>query len=384
MKKLISVLALMLVMLTAAARADRVLYVGAGTVSRAQAQALAAMLTQSLGEKFVPLMEADCGESLAERLGGGLPPQLAIVRAEQALPWAREGMLLPLDGHVPGVKRVAQPLLDACVADEQLFAAPLLARAHSMAVRVPRFEQAKMAYMLDLRAHPVWYPSEMMQALDELALEGEAGLDVWLPSPGDDLWLRALLQGVTGLELADMVTGEYAADRDALEAALAWLGDMHSAGLIAGAQNRSAALARFLAGETAVFVDWTPAESEAYAREIEAGRIVLLPYPSMVGMAHHAVDLIAVCALRGEAERENALLQRAVSLLFADEKAQVILGERGVYRDGAPWMPILPAQDYGATLSHLFSGAAAAVLGGEAPAAAAGEVDRAMDALGGA
>ena len=383
LRKLFAALALMLAFTVSIAQADRVLYAAQGTLTPKQAREAAALLEEVLGEPFALVMQEETGESLAHLVMEGSAPALAVVPVQEALPWAREGMLLTLDGCVEGFARVAGALADACVVDEQLIAAPLFAVHRQMAVRADLMQEAMMGYLLDRRAHPVWYPSEFVQALDELAMLNEAGMDVWLPEAGEALWLEALLQGVSGMRLADEETGAYAADADGLNDALKWLEDMLRAGLIGAAEDREAALERFLSGETAIFPDWTAAETAAHADAIREESILLMPYPSLHGSPLRAAELVALCAFSSGEEEEDALLEHAVGVLCEAEHASRIFKKREILDDGAQWLPLLETLAYGPTLRALLSRAAGAVITQEAKAAeAAQQVDRAMRTLG--
>lgn len=382
MKKLFAALALLLVALAAGAQAERTLYVAERTISTEQAQGIAALLEAELGEPFALRLQEETGESLDDLVMSGNAPQLAVVFAPQAGEWAKEGLLLPLEGQVVQVGRMARPLVDACVFDERLMLAPLIAYRRQMAVSRAHMEAAGMGYLLDGRAHPVWYPSEFMQALDELAMLGAPGMAVWPPREGETLYMEALLQSVSGMRLADAETGAYAAEAEDLEDTLEWLEDMLRAGLIGAAEDREEALERFLCGETAIFPDWTATDSAAHDEEIEQEEIMILPYPSLDGMQLRAVELVIVCAFDGGDAQESALLRRAVSVITG-ESAQQILGPRGMLDDGARWLPLLAMLDYGPTLRSLLSQAACGVILGEADAGeAARSIDRAMRTMG--
>lgn len=278
---------------------------------------------------------------------------------------------------------MAQELVDACVLDEQLMLAPLFARRHVMAVRPERFQAVNMGYLLDGRAHPVWYPSEFVQALDEMALLDSPGMDVWPPQDDDPLWLEALLQGMGDLNLLEPLTGAYGADEQRLEDALEWMEDMLRAGLITAAAGREEALERFLAGETAVFLDWTAAESEQYAQEIKREEILLRPYPNLGGGKRHACELVVLCAFAAGDEQEDEQSRQAIAALFEAELTEAAPWRRSVYDDGAQCLPLLGVKEYGATLKALLCEAARAVIAGEEDARqAALRIDRAMQTMG--
>ncbi len=383
LRKLFAALALMLAFNVSIAQADRVLYAAQGTLTPERAREAAALLEEALGEPFALVMQEETGESLERLAMEGSAPALAVVPVQEALPWAREGMLLALDGCVEGFGRVAGALADACVVEERLIAAPLFAVHRQVAVRADLMQEAMMGYLLDRRAHPVWYPSEFVQALDELAMLSEAGLDVWPPEAGEMLYLEALLQGVTGMRLADGETGAYAADAEGLSDALEWLEDMLHAGLIGAAEDRETALERFLCGETAIFPDWTAEETAAHADAIQEESILLIPYPSLHGSPLRAAELVVLCAFSSGEEEENALLERAVRVICGAEHTSRIFKKREILDDGAQWLPLLETLAYGPTLRALFGRAAGDVIAQEAKAGeAARQVDRAMRTMG--
>lgn len=261
--------------------------------------------------------------------------------------------------------------------------APLLARRRVMAVRPERFQAVNMGYLLDSRAHPVWYPSEFVQAMDEMAVLDCPGMDVWPPQEGDSLWLEALLQGVGGLSFVDPVSGGYAADALGLEDALMWLEDMLRAGLFTAQQDREAALERFIAGETAVFPDWSEADSALFADEIRREEILLRPYPALGGSQAHAGELVALCAFASGNEQTDALARRAVVAVYEAKPEGDAFILRGVYDDGIAYLPLLGAQEYGATLRALLCEAVSGVIEeGESAAMAARRIDRAMRTMG--
>lgn len=383
MKRFIIVMTLLMTAALSGARAEFSLYAAEGTISAAQAQTLAGVLKEALDQEVELILEEETEERISQRVFAGDAPSIAVLDAQQAAIWARTGMLVPLDGCVEGIEHMAQELVDACVMDEQLMLAPLLAHRHVMAVRPDRFQAVNMDYLLGSRAHPVWYPSEFVQALDEMALLDRPGMDVWPPQDDDPLWLEALLQGVGDLNLLDPLTGAYAADEQGLENALEWLEDMLQAGLITAAADREEALERFLDGETAVFPDWTAAESKRYAQEIRQEEILLRPYPSLSGGQRHACKLVVLCAFSTGDEQEDAQSCRAVAAVLGADLPEAAAWRRSVYDDGAQCLPLLGAQEYGATLKALLCDAARAVISGEEDAQqAARRIDRAMRTMG--
>ena len=362
------------------AQAEGTLYIAKGTVSPAQAQDMAKALGEELGETVRLTLQEETGETLAQSLPAGAG--LAVLTAPQAAALARAGLLLPVDGCVPSLEHMERSYTQACVMDEQLMFAPLMAKRRVMAVRRDGFEAVNMGYLLDNRSHPVWYPAEFVQALDEMAVINRPGLDIWQPGEEDLLWLSALLCCASELEYMEEGTGACAVDEKEMERALEWLEDMLRAGLISEAKDREEALSRFMAGETAVFIDWTAEESTVYAEAIREGEILLRAYPSLTGTPLHAGELVVLCVLRGE-DMQNERLRRAIAGLLARAGEKATLWQRGLYSDGARALPLYAAQEYGATLCRLLLDAAGGVIAGEEDARlAAQRMDRALRTAG--
>ncbi|MBR5224566.1 MAG: extracellular solute-binding protein, partial [Clostridia bacterium] len=319
--------------------------------------------------------------SVSMWLGAGETPCVAVLSAEAAAHWAREGLLLPLDGCLDAIGNIPQEFADVCAADGQLMFVPLAAQRRMMAVRPDGFQAVNMGYLLDSRAHPVWYPSEFLQALDEMALVDAPGMEIWPPQQEDALWLEALLQGIGGGEFADETTGAYVMEEETLTHAFEWLREMLSAGLIETSESREEALARFVSGETAVFADWTAQESERFAQAVREGEILLRPYPSLTGTRRHAAQLTVVCAFASQNEQENALYCRAAALFGAAGADE--LGERRLGEEGTQRFAMTGTMPFGATLRMLLCGEARRIIKGETDAeSAAGRITRAMRTAG--
>jgi len=349
LKRMRAALALALFLHAAGAQADMQLMIGEGTMSGSQAQEIAVALSEAAGERISAVMAQ--GRSLSNRIMDGDAPQLAIAYESEILPWVQEGFIVPLGGEAEG------------------YALAVGLQERQMAVRAQCMEDAGMDYLLDERAYPAWAPLQVLQALDELALSGCAGLEVWTPGGGDTLFLEAFLQGVSGEWFAPGTTSAQSVDMKAVEDALAWLGDMAQAGLIGEAQSREAALSRFIGGESAIFIDWSQEESREYAQEIRDGEIVLMPYPSASGVPVHAVRLICLCAL------DNAA---ASALMDAPRTAL-----EGKCPAGQQRLVTLETLEDGATLKTLLCGAVKEVLAGKAQAREeAARIARAMKTAG--
>lgn len=379
LKKLIAATALLLAMPLLGARADISLYAQAGALAGTRADGFIRVLEEALDERVV-LVSGEQDRNLSGLILEDRAPHLAIVHVNQAQALAREGLLLPLESCAQGFEYAAQPLMDACALEGSLFALPLFTRERRMAVNPELLDAAALGHLLDRHSHPVLYPSEFAQALEELALYGGAGLRIWLPQEERELWIEALLQGIGGFCLYDETSGAFAQHRE-IEDALLWLQDMIGAGLIDAAPDREAALVAFVDGETAFFPDWSDAETAKYEEMIGSGEIVFLPYPSLYGEAVHAADLYVLCALdSGEAARNERIL-RAAALLAGGEWMTALSAHRGIDEDGEPWLLADAAGDGAALRALMYDAARTAMTGGDTQQAAGAAV-RAMNAMG--
>lgn len=347
------------------AKADLQLYIGKNTVSASQGEALARLLQTGLEEPVQAAMQTD--ESFSQRMTDGSAPDMAILCADEMRKWANAGMLTALDGCTDTLGEMSEEIVNGCVADESLYALPLGIRSRAMAVHPAWMEKIRMAYLLDERMHAAWYPTEILQALDELALSGGTGLDLWPPQETGTLCFEAFLQGINGAWFSAGETDAGNADLEALEDALVWVEEMVRAELVGTAQSRDEALARFLAGETAIFIDWTMEDSRTYAGEIEDGSIQLLPYPSMSGIPFAAGDVVCFLApCSGEEGEQRA--RQAAALLASNGYAQQVLGETLPAADEMDWLIGVNMLEGGATLRALFAQAVGEILAGDIPA----------------
>ena len=369
-------LALLLVLCAcgAAAQDTMQLYVQPGALEEGQAQRLL-MLLQSDEMQWTLAGE---GQTLRELVLSGHAPDLAICAPREARMWAQEGLLLPLQTQISGQQRMQRQVLDLCVQGEALFMAPLMASHRQMAVNVSRFEDVGLGYMLDQQTYPVWYPAQFYQILEEFLIRDEVAVDVWHAEMDSSAAIEALTQAIYGGMLLSEDASRCTADDPALCAGVQWLGDAIEDEMIGYCQTREEAAARFLAGETAIFIDWTrKLQQEAMDSGME---IVQRPYPASVGLPVRSFELTGVCAFaRGDAARDARLIRACADL---HEKAQDLLGGRGIWQDGAIWPASLDGDDRGATLRSLFCQALSQVIEEREDAQAALErVQAAMDAL---
>lgn len=366
--------ALVLVMLLASgAQASMQLYVEDSVLERAQAQRLLMLLDD--GETQWTLSEGN--DTLWELVLAGKAPDLAICSPQSARPWAMEGMLLALHHHIGSQQRMQREVLSQCVEEETMFMAPLIARHRQMAVNGRLMDEMGLGYMLDSQTYPVWYPAQFYQILEEFMIHDATALDVWRADMEHGAAIEALAQAIYGGMLLGEDGETCQADDAAILTGVQWLADAVDDGMIGYCQTREEALKRFLDGETAIFLDWTD------GMDAEDMQIEVRPYPSAIGLPVRSYDLVGVCAFKsGDAQRDAKLVNACVRL---HEGVQDVLGQRGIWQDGAVWLPGLEAAEGGATLRSLFCTALQDVMEGRMRADDALErVQTAMDALIGA
>lgn len=292
-------------------------------------------------------------------------PHLAICSPGEAQAWAAEGLLLPLQTRIGGQRRIRRQVLDACVLDEQLFMAPLQAKHRQIAVNVKLFEQKHLRYMLDQSEYPAWYPTQFQQIVEEFALSDMTALEIWPPEANDAAALEAMVQAIYGGSLVSEEGDDFRIDTPEIRAGVQWLHDLLQSEMIAMAQSREAALARFVSGETAMFIDWTEDEAKRQRDALEEGgvEVAAMPYPSTLGVPVRSYEIVGVCAFDSGEQRQNALALQAAVLLY--ENAQGLLDGRVGWQDDSVWLACLSGTQRGATLRSLFAGALGSVLTGE-------------------
>ena len=161
-------------------------------------------------------------------------------------------------------------------------------------------------------------------------------------------------------------------------AGVQWLSDSIEDEMIGYCETREDALARFLNGETAIFIDWT---RRLQQEAMDSGQeIVQRPYPASAGLPVRSFELTGVCAFAsGDAARDARLIRACANL---HDRAQDVLGSRGIWQDGALWPASLDRDDRGATLRSLFGQALCRVIEEKEDARdALMRVQTAMDAL---
>ncbi len=149
--------------------------------------------------------------------------------------------------------------------------------------------------------------------MEEFALADHPALEIWPAEPETCGALEALLQALYGGAWLTEGGETGQADHINVQAALEWLRDRVRGGLIARVGSREEALAHFLNGETALFMDWQTATSGAAPANWRKNGIELLtmPYPSSTGFVIRSFELTGVCVAAGA---NSALAMRAAAL----------------------------------------------------------------------
>ncbi len=359
-------------------------FVEEGALEREQATRLVTLLGEAFPEaEWTAVFETE-EDDLRALVMEDRAPQLAICSPLTALPWAKEGMLLPLEGCVADLSRMQEQVVGACVWEETLFMAPLRADHRQMAINRKLMEMRHFSYMMDALDHPVWYPSEINQILEEFSVAGTPAMEIWPDENGGGAALEALVQSIYGGALLSEDGSRCLADGGGVLAGLTWLRDMVAGGTIVYVKDRQTALDRFLAGKTALFIDWTDEEERKLSGKLRAGGVELevMPYPSSAGFPIRFFDLAGLCAFKGLSGGQETLLRDAVAFLCEDVQAQLVLGERAVWQDDAIWLPCMTATDRGMTLRKLFGEAVKAVMeGGKTPEQALSALEATMNAI---
>lgn len=376
-----------LMLLAAGARAQETMrvYVARDALNEQTARQLVEMIARAYPQaEWEAQFEAQTDEDLRTLVLDDRAPALAICAPGEALPWAQEGMLLPLQSAIAGQSRIQPQVLDCCVLEENLFMAPLVARHRQLAVNVGRFEAQRLHYMLDELTHPVWYPTEFYQILEEFLLDDETAMEVWPAQMQTSEALFAMVQAIYGGSLLSEDGTLCQANSPEMHAGLRWLCETVECGLIGVAQSREEALAHFVSGETAIFADWTAQEAARQKEALEENgvQVQAMPYPTSIGLPVRAFTVTGVCAFAGGDTARDALAVRAASFLHENAQAQAMLGGRAIWRDNAVWLPSLDTGSRGSTLRSLFCEAINQTLCGEAETKEAlDRVQAAMDAL---
>ncbi len=368
MKKIMAALALLWVLCAGTAQAEVEVFFARGAMEEAKAHQLMELTERAFPEEeWTAVFEEE--ENLRDRVLSDRAPHAAVCAPGEAEVWAREGLLVPL--HVKMADKMQKEVLDACTVREKVFLLPLSAEHRQMAVNRRLLDQEHLGYMTGVQEHPVWYPAEFDQILEEFTLSGAPGLEIWPAEPGSSAALEALIQAIYG--------GIIGADGDNrnVQAGLSWLRDRVANGMIGIVPTRETALAHFLEGKTAIFLDWMPQETAAHAEKMNGGELTVMPYPTSYGLPVRSFEVTGLCVFDSE---KQDLVKKAAEFWNEDPQAQRILGERAIWQDDALWLPVMTGEK--SILHGLFCAALNGVITGRTtPDAALYMLEEAMKAL---
>ena len=356
----------------ALAEENLTVFVSKKAMSPQTAMQLTGLMARELKLDEISLIEEEAsGQSLRELVLMDQAPEIAICTPEEARIWAKEGLLVKLGGYIPDRARIQSQVLDVCSLDGEPFMAPLVAQHRMVAVNRRMLEKENLDELLNVRTHPVWYPLEMQQVLEAFALEDRYALEIWPLDPETNGGLLALIQAYYGGAFLSEDGQICQVESGSAVAGVDWLANMMESGVIGWARSREEALEHFLSGDTALFIDWTQEDAQL-ARTVRSElEVETVAYPSSTGMPVRSFEVTgAVVFSSGDAHRD-AMAKHAVDFLGEDPQAQMILGERAIWTDGAVWLPDLGAHPQGALLRTVLCEALKAVLEGEMTGAAA-------------
>ena len=375
-KRMICALMLLAAMAQGAlAQTELCVFVADGALDAETARQMVRFMQQAMPEAAFALeLEEESGAGLREKVLGDRAPDIAIAAPEAVALWAREGLLLPLQGAVAGEKTLEQTVAAACTDAGNMFMAPLFVRYRSMAVNRKLMEDRHLGALLNTRDYPVWMPMQMQQVLEEFALNGMTAMDVWPPC-GEGETLLALVQAIYG---APLMAELPLPSTGALEAGVTWVHEMVESGLIRVAGSREEALERFIDGETAMFCGFTAEDAQRAQRE-GLKDVAILQYPSSTGLPVRDFTVTGAAVFMTGDEAHDRLAFDAVSFLTGDARVSALWGETGANQDGTLWLPVLGTSVRGAAVRSAFSQALMNVLAGEMQP---GEAVRAANAAG--
>lgn len=350
----------------AAAQTQIAVYIAEDGLPEGTALQLVQLLQRAIPEAaFLSVSEAETGLSLRELVMRDEAPQLALCPVQEAAVWADEGLLLPLDTSLGDTQRIAPAVLAACFRDDYACMIPLLARHRQVAVNRALLAEMGLEHMLDLREYPVWLPIQLEQVLEEAALCGLTGMELWPLVPQESDGILAMAQAMYAGPFLSEDGALCLADSTAAAAGVEWLGGMTGSGLIAMAESREKALQNFLAGKSVLFADWTPEDAAAVRGKGIEAQVATMPYPSSSGLPVRAFEVIGAAAFSTGDQRTDAIARAAAAVLMEDAQAQRLLGERGIFEDGAIWLPCIETGTHPAALRGALCASVGHVLAGE-------------------
>lgn len=329
-------------------------------------------------------MQADTGRSLRELILADDLPEIVICAPGEAYGWAKEGVFEALDACAGDMAAVNSQVVSACTEDGRLYMAPLTATQRQIAVNRRMLERRRLGYLTSVVDHPVWYPMEFDQLLEEFELAKAPAVEIWKPSPENCAALEALIQAIYGGTMLTEDGRHSQIEHVNVRAGLEWLCERVKSGMIVQVESRQEALDHFLSGKTALFIDWTQEDEQRCARQLRENGIELMtmPYPTATGFTIRSFELTGACIPVGLEGEAHAMAEKAVAFWRTDERAQSVLDGGSIAQDDAVWLPLQDTSEVGTTLRRMMCGIVQEVLAGRnSPAEALRLAQAALDAM---
>ena len=311
-------------------------------------------------------MQADTGRSLRELILADDLPEIVICAPGEAYGWAKEGVFEALDAYAGDMAAVNSQVVSACTEDGRLYMAPLTATQRQIAVNRRMLERRRLGYLTSVVDHPVWYPMEFDQLLEEFELAKAPAVEIWKPHPEDCAALEALIQVIYGGTMLTEDGRHSQIEHVNVRAGLEWLRERVKSGMIVQVESRQEALDHFLSGKTALFIDWTQEDEQRCARQLRENGIELMtvPYPTATGFTIRSFELTGACIPVGLEGEAHAMAEKAVAFWRTDERAQSVLDGGSIAQDDAVWLPLQDTSEVGTTLRRMMCGIVQEVLAG--------------------
>ena len=311
-------------------------------------------------------MQTDTGRSLRELILADDLPEIVICAPGEAYGWAKEGVFEALDACAGDMAAVNSQVVSACTEAGRLYMAPLTATQRQIAVNRRMLERRRLGYLTSVVDHPVWYPMEFDQLLEEFELAKAPAVEIWKPHPEDCAALEALIQVIYGGTMLTEDGRHSQIEHVNVRAGLEWLRERVKSGMIVQVESRQEALDHFLSGKTALFIDWTQEDEQRCARQLRENGIELMtvPYPTATGFTIRSFELTGACIPVGLEGEAHAMAEKAVAFWRTDERAQSVLDGGSIAQDDAVWLPLQDTSEVGTTLRRMMCGIVQEVLAG--------------------
>lgn len=329
-------------------------------------------------------MQTNTGRSLRELILADDLPEIVICAPGEAYGWAKEGVFEALDACAGDMAAVNSQVVSACTEAGRLYMAPLTATQRQIAVNRRMLERRRLGYLTSVVDHPVWYPMEFDQLLEEFELAKAPAVEIWKPSPENCAALEALIQAIYGGTMLTEDGRHSQIEHVNVRAGLEWLRERVKSGMIVQVESRQEALDHFLSGKTALFIDWTQEDEQRCARQLRENGIELMtvPYPTATGFTIRSFELTGACIPVGLEGEAHAMAEKAVAFWRTDERAQSVLDGGSIAQDDAVWLPLQDTSEVGTTLRRMMCGIVQEVLAGRnSPAEALRLAQAALDAM---